>query len=85
MRAAIILALVLSAASAAELKSAPPKQWTLTVDAADLENIGAVLPDLPKKIADPLIAKLQAQINAQNAANTKKTEPSKPIAPRKKK
>lgn len=45
-----------------------PIVYHLDVDANDLNAMGTALNELPKKVADPLIAKLQAQISAQNQA-----------------
>ena len=42
-----------------------PSRYTLEVDAADVAAIGQAINELPKRVADPLIAKLQAQIQAQ--------------------
>ena len=40
-------------------------EFTLTVTEQEVYFIGAACLELPKKIADPLIAKLQEQVNAQ--------------------
>ena len=52
-------------AAAAPAPVQAPLAYTLSVTPEDLQNIGAVLQDLPKRIADPLITKLNAQINEQ--------------------
>jgi hypothetical protein len=65
MRAAFAVAALLAASP---VFAQSPTVYHLDVDANDLVNMGAAFNELPKKVADPLIAKLQAQINAQNAA-----------------
>jgi len=45
--------------------SAAPVTYHLDVDGADLAAISQALNELPKRIADPLIAKLNAQLKAQ--------------------
>lgn len=65
MRAAFF-AFAIFAATPAFAQS--PVIYHLDVDANDLNALGAAINELPKKIADPLIAKLQAQIAAQNQA-----------------
>lgn len=44
---------------------APPAKLYLEVDQADLAAISQALNELPKRIADPLILKLNAQLSAQ--------------------
>lgn len=75
MRAAfaVVALLAIAPASAQQI-------YHLEVDANDIAYVGAALNELPKKIADPLIAKLQGQINAQNEAAKKAAETAKPKA-----
>src|SRR5262245_321720 len=47
------------------VSTAFPKTFTLEVDAADLQLLGAAINELPKRVADPLAAKLNAQIQRQ--------------------
>lgn len=49
----------------APVASAPPSKLYLEVDQADLAAISQALNELPKRIADPLILKLQGQLQAQ--------------------
>jgi len=44
------------------------KDYTLTVDDKELQYLGNALQELPKRIADPLIAKLQKQVMDQDKA-----------------
>ena len=57
----------------------PERNYTLTVSPQELRHLDAAVNELPKKIADPLIVKLQAQIAAQDkaAAEAQKPEPKK--------
>jgi hypothetical protein len=48
----------------------PPK-YTLEVEQADVAALGQALNELPKRVADPLIAKLNAQIQEQMRAHQK--------------
>ena len=45
---------------------APAKLYYLEVEPADLDAISRALMELPKKVADPLILKLNAQLQAQD-------------------
>lgn len=56
----------------------PPPVYKLELDQTELGHLSAALQELPKKIADPLIAKLHGQIAAQmqeRAAAQKAAEP----------
>lgn len=46
--------------------AAPPKLYYLEVDPNDLQAISQALMELPKKIADPLVLKLNAQLKVQD-------------------
>ncbi len=71
MRMIALIALAsLYSASAALAQATPPApltEYTLHVNSADITAIGMAINELPKRVADPLIAKLQSQIDAQNA------------------
>lgn len=43
----------------------PERKYYLELDQADLNSVSAALVELPKKIADPLILKLNAQLQSQ--------------------
>lgn len=51
--------------AAAPVAPAAPAKFTLEVDQADLNAISQALLELPKRVADPLITKLNAQLAAQ--------------------
>lgn len=59
----------------------PTVRYYLEVDQSDLNAISAGLMELPKKIADPLIIKLQAQLKIQDDIRTaaKRAEASDPV------
>lgn len=44
---------------------APPQRFYLEVDQSDLAAISQALNELPKRVADPLILKLNGQLQAQ--------------------
>ena len=80
MRAALAIVAILAASPAF---SQSPQVYHLDVDANDLVNMGTAFNELPKRIADPLIAKLQSQIIVQNQAvadAAKKAAEAKPKA-----
>ena len=54
-----------------------PTTFQLEVDQADLAAISNALMELPKKVADPIITKLNGQLQAQMAARAKATEEKK--------
>lgn len=59
---------------------AAPRLYYLEVDANDLQAISNGINELPKRIADPLVLKLNAQLKAQDqitAAKAKAEEPKK--------
>jgi cytochrome c553 len=60
MKRLILLALLFAFPAAAE-------DYTLTLSQAEIQQIGAALSDKPFKEVAALIAKLQAQVNAQQA------------------
>lgn len=74
MRAAFAIVALLAATPAL---AQSPTVYHLDVDATDLNYVGAALNELPKKIADPIVAKLQAQVNAQNEAAKKAADAAK--------
>ena len=43
----------------------PPTHWQLDLDAGDLQTLNAAVMELPKKVADPFIAKLQSHLKPQ--------------------
>lgn len=47
---------------ATKAKSAEAPKYTIELDAADLQSLGLALNELPKRVADPLIAKINAQL-----------------------
>ena len=47
----------------------PPSKFYLELDKTDLDLIGTAINELPKKIADPLINRLNAQLSAQTQPN----------------
>jgi len=49
----------------------PPPKFHLEIDQADLQAISQALNELPKKIADPLILKLNAQLQPDQQAKLK--------------
>jgi hypothetical protein len=55
----------------------PPQTFTLSVDQTDIGHIGQALNELPKRVADPLISKLNAQIQAQVAERNRAAEEAK--------
>lgn len=70
-------------------------EYNLRVTPTELNALGAAINELPKKIADPLLAKLTAQVQEQNAAAKKAEDakkaaadangtPAKPVEPAKK-
>lgn len=54
-----------AAAAPAVVQPAPPSKFYLEVDQADLNLLAAAINELPKKLADPLLAKLNLQLAAQ--------------------
>ena len=72
----LILALALGALSAAH---AQDKTFTLTVTNQDLQVMSAALDELPRKVSEPLVFKLQQQL-APQMTPAQAAEP-KPAAP----
>lgn len=79
--------LIAAAAGAVMLLASPhraspqesaPTEYTIKLTHADLAVIGSGLSELPKKIADPMIAKFITQITEQNEAARKKVEAERP-------
>lgn len=66
----------LSTASPAPVMQVPQRFW-LEVDAADLGAISQALNELPKRVADPLILKLNSQLQAQQQITSNKAEAEK--------
>lgn len=48
---------------------APRTEWMLKFTADELNNLYAAIMELPKKIADPFMARLNAQLTAQSHAD----------------
>lgn len=75
-----IAALIATAAAAQTQPTAPPApppaEYTLKVDQNDLSALAAAINELPKKIADPLLAKLNAQLQAQSPAKAADQAPA---------
>lgn len=74
MVARVLIALLILA-SPAFAQPAPEPTFTLTLTAKDIEILGSALGELPAKIANPLINKLQAQINEQTKKPPKEDPP----------
>lgn len=53
-----------------------PTTFHLEVDQADLAAISNALMELPKKVADPIINKLNSQLQAQMAARAAAAKPA---------
>jgi len=64
---------------------APPATYHLQLNDADIGTLGQALQELPKRLADPLIAKINTQLQAQ--APKPPAEPGKDdkVAPSKEK
>lgn len=58
--------------------SPAPQKFYLEVDAADLDAISRALAELPKRIADPLILKLNGQLRVQSQIIENKEAAEKP-------
>ena len=71
-----ILAVVALLSTSAFAQQAAEKTYTITVSVADLNVIAQGLGEVPAKLANPVIAKLNAQIQASDAP--KKPEDDKP-------
>jgi hypothetical protein len=56
---------------------APGQKFWLEVDQSDLAAISQALNELPKRMADPLILKLNAQLKAQETITKAKDEAEK--------
>lgn len=54
---------------------APPK-YHIELEAADIAPLSAALIELPKRLADPLIAKINAQLQAEETARQATTAPA---------
>lgn len=81
---AILTLTMIAAPARAEDKPAappapPPSVYFLAVDQADLNLLSAAINELPKKLADPLFAKLQGQIGKQTEIIDKAKAASAPI------
>ncbi len=46
---------------------AAPTEWYLRFDQPNLNVLSACIPELPKRVADPFLANIQAQITGQAA------------------
>ena len=77
-RLALLALLIATPALAQEM------QYDLKVTATEANQIGAAINFLPKNVADPLLAKLTAQVTEQNAAAVKKADEAKKAAEAKK-
>lgn len=62
---------------------APPKMFYLEVDPNDLALISQAINELPKRVADPLVLKLNAQLQAQAKITENKEAAEKPKKSRK--
>lgn len=54
-----------AAAAAHAQQNAIPEKFHLELDAADLNSLSIAINELPKRVADPLVLKLNEQIKAQ--------------------
>lgn len=54
-----------SPAPPAEMKETPRTEFYLKFDAADLQMLNAAIMELPKRTADPFLAKLNGQLSTQ--------------------
>jgi len=54
-----------TAAAAALAQQTTPQKFHLELDAADLNSLSIAINELPKRVADPLVMKLNEQIKAQ--------------------
>lgn len=79
MKRLLIAAMLL--ASTAAFAQPAEKTYSLTVTATEIGVLAEALGEIPAKRANPLIAKLNQQITAQDAA-AKKAEEPKPEAPK---
>jgi hypothetical protein len=61
---------------------APPAKFYLEVDQADLALLAQAINELPKKTADPLLLKLNGQLQAQ-AKIVENKEAAPPVPPKK--
>ncbi len=80
---AILMLLTATAAVAqtphAATPAEPPAEFTLKVNQSDLSALALAINELPKKLADPLLAKLNAQLQAQSPAKASdQAAPEKP-------
>lgn len=80
LSAVAVLSLVSAAAIAQPAPPAPPKT-TFELDANQLNLIGEAILNLPKKLADPLLADLNRQLAEQRTAAAKAAEAAKPADP----
>lgn len=74
----IALAIMVGRAGAEERRL---PEYTFTVTAAEVDQLSIAINELPKRIADPLLAKLQAQALAQHIAAAKAAQPAAPPEP----
>jgi outer membrane murein-binding lipoprotein Lpp len=76
----LLIAAVVAGATPAAGQALPngPREYTITLPAADIDQIGNALQELPAKIANPITARLIDQIKAQNEAHAKKIADEKP-------
>jgi hypothetical protein len=51
---------------------APPSEYLVRLSPADLNSIGQALMELPKKVADPIVDRINAQLIEQNKAAAEK-------------
>lgn len=69
MAAALLLATATAFADDAKpetkAEAAPRTDWYLKFDAAELQHLNTALMELPKRLADPLLAKLNIQLKQQ--------------------
>lgn len=73
----LLLAAAMAAALVAPAPAQEDKKFRLEVDANDLGLISQALNELPKRVADPLIARLNAQLAPQSPKPEDKVEPAK--------
>jgi len=62
-----------------------PQKFNIELDAADLSALSQALIELPKRVADPLIAKINAQLQAQEPKPAEAPKSDKSATPQKEK
>lgn len=79
--AIVVWAIAISVAAIKPAKSAEAPKYTIELEQADLGTLSQALNELPKRLADPLIAKINVQLQTQAAKQQAETEAKTPPAP----